>query len=159
MIRSRKPREKKKKKKRTFVIPHSPKTQLNFFMKGKGNAGQILPAGQKPLALQMSRAVWFQLRWSHSQCAVLHKGLYSRLSRWDLVSFLVSLRSLSTGGLSNLCYLQVDSWFLVTVSDTTYAYRTCEELYAPQVSSDPLWQADYLQSIWLQSGGSSQSES
>jgi len=73
MIRSRKPRERKKKKEPS--IHKSPTMRLNIAVKSKGKASQTFPVGQKPLAPQMSGAVRFQSIWSRSQHGLLHAGL------------------------------------------------------------------------------------
>lgn len=159
MIRSRKPREKKKKKKKEPSLSTSlPKW------------GSILPSEAKAMQVrpsQQGKSPWLHRcrgQFNSSRAGVILSVLSCmqvfclHLSWWDLFDFPVLLRSLNFGGLSGLCYLQVDSWFPYVIP---YMPNVPAKNDTPQVSPDPLcvWQTECLQSIWLESGGSSHSES
>lgn len=157
MIRSRKPREKKKekKKKRTLFIHNSSEMRLSVAIKGKGNPSQTFPAGQKPLASTDVKGSLFLVELEslsarspacRPSACVCPGGIFLvsqfRLDYSILEVFLVFVRG-------RLVISLYDMHKLPLKNDT------------PQVSPNPfyVWQTDCLQSIWLQSGGSSQPES
>lgn len=157
MIRSRKPREKKKKKKNP-LYPQVSQNEAQYCHQRQRQCKSDLPSRAKALGFTDVGGSLIPVELVILSVLSCMQVFCLHLSWWDLFGFPVLLRSLNFGGLSGLCHLQVDSWFPYMIP---YMPNVPAKNDIPQASPDPLcvWQADCLQSIWLESGGSSHSES